>query len=157
MPNSSRCESLSSKAKKQLEALSSSRKAQFLIITAFVIVSIFYLVSKWMQPYRIPDTSAAVLMEEPFIFNNIKEKALKIVATSKSCEELVDNLDEYQQYVNEYAFKKLVIYFDYSIETPCYEAEAGFPILVLFDIRLRGSSATASSSFYGFWPPGSAP
>lgn len=138
---------------------SSSRrpKAQFLVITAFVIVSIFYLVSKWMQPYTIPDTSEIVLAEEPSVFNNIKEKALDIVATSSSCEELVNNLDEYKAYVEDYAFRKLIVYFDYTLETPCYAPDPNFPVLVLFDIRVQSQTMKVSDKFYGFWPPGSGP
>lgn len=133
------------------------QKAQFLVITAFVIVSIFYLVSKWMQPYTIPDTSEIVLADEPYVFNNIKEKALAVVATSKSCGELTDNLDEYKAYVEDYAFRKLIIYFDYSLETPCYEASPEFPVLVLFDIRIQSQAMTVADHFFGYWPPGSGP
>lgn len=136
---------------------SSRPKAQFLVITAFVIVSIFYLVSKWMQPYTIPDTSEIVLAEEPYVFNNVKEKALDVVAASQSCDELVDNLDEYKAYVEDYAFRKLIVYFDYSLETPCYEASPEFPVLVLFDIRIQSQAMTVSDHFYGYWPPGSGP
>jgi len=132
-------------------------KAQFLVITAFVIVSIFYLVSKWMQPYTIPDTSEIVLAEEPFVFNNIKEKALDIVATSASCEELVNGLDEYKTYVEYYAFRKLIVYFDYTLETPCYTADPNFPVLVLFNIRVQSQMMNVADKFYGFWPPGSGP
>jgi hypothetical protein len=134
-----------------------SDKAQFLVITAFVIVSIFYLVSKWMQPYTIPDTSEIVLAEEPYVFNNIKEKALTVVNTSASCDELVDNLDEYKAYVEDYAFRKLIVYFDYSLETPCYEASPEFPVLVLFDIKIQSQGMAAADRFYGYWPPGSGP
>jgi len=134
-----------------------SDKAQFLVITAFVIVSIFYLVSKWMQPYTIPDTSEIVLAEEPYVFNNIKEKALQVVNTSQSCDELVDNLAEYKAYVEDYAFRKLIVYFDYSLETPCYEASPQFPVLVLFDIRIQSQGMSVADRFYGYWPPGSGP
>jgi len=132
-------------------------KAQFLVITAFVMVSIFYLVSKWMQPYTIPDTSEIVLAEEPFVFNNIEEKALYLVNTSKSCEELVYNLQEFKSYVEDYAFRKLIIYFDYTLETPCYPEDPEFPVLVLFDIRVQSQAMKAADRFYGYWPPGSGP
>ena len=136
-----------------------SNKAQFLIITAVVIVSIFYLVSKWMQPYSIPDTSEIVLAEQPFVFNNVKEKALDVVAMSKSCSDLVNNLDEFKSYVDTYAFKKMIVYFDYSLETPCYAADTNldFPVLVLFNIRVKSIGMTVSDRFYGYWPPGSEP
>ena len=134
-----------------------SSKAQFLVITAFVIVSIFYLVSKWMQPYTIPDTSEIVLAEEPSVFNNIKEKALYVVNTSASCDELVNNLAEYKAYVEDYAFRKLIVYFDYTLETPCYAPDPKFPVLVLFDIRVQSQAMKIADKFYGYWPPGSGP
>ena len=134
-----------------------SKKAQFMVITAFVIVSIFYLVSKWMEPYTIPDTSEIVLMDEPFIMDNVKEEALAVVDESKSCEELEDNLSEFKSYIEDYAFKKLIIYFDYTIKTPCYAYDPEFPILVVFDIHLESQGTKYNSEFYGFWPEESAP
>jgi len=134
-----------------------SKKAQFMVITAFVIVSIFYLVSKWMEPYTIPDTSEIVLDEGPFIMDNLKSEALNIVDESDTCEELEDNLAEFEDYIEDYAFKKLIIYFDYTIETPCYAYDPEFPILVIFDLELESEGTTYRSEFYGFWPKGSGP
>lgn len=132
-------------------------KAQFFLLTGFVIASIFYLVSRWMEPYTIIDTSMVAMNNEPFIFSNIKQEALDIVATSKSCFDLVNNLQEYEDYVENYAFKKLIVYFDFTIETPCYEHDPMFPTLIIFDIELGSSTITVRDSFYGFWPPGSEP
>jgi len=128
-----------------------------MILTAFAMVSIFYLISRWIEPYNILDTAEIVLVEEPFVFNNIKEKALDIVNTSASCEELVDSLEEYKIFVEDYAFKRLIVYFDYTLETPCYEYDPQFPVLVLFNIGVKSDRMTARDEFYGFWPPGSAP
>lgn len=148
----------SSKLKKlKFKKIISSRKAQFMILTALTMVSIFYLISRWIEPYNLLDTAEIVLMEEPFVFNNIKEKALDIVNTSASCEDLVDSLDEYETFIEDYAFKKLIVYFDYSLETPCYEYDPEFPVLVLFDIEMRSDKIRVKDNFYGFWPPGSAP
>ena len=132
-------------------------KAQFLIITAVVIVSIFYPVSKWMQPYSIPDTSEIVLAEQPFVFDNVKEKALEVVNTSSSCSDLVNNLEEFKSYVDTFAFKKMIVYFDYTLNTPCYAYDPRFPILVLFNIRIQSIGMNVADKFYGFWPPGSGP
>jgi hypothetical protein len=128
-----------------------------MIITALTMISIFYLISRWIEPYNLLDTAEVALMEEPFVFNNIKEKALDIVNTSESCADLVDNLDEYKIFIEDYAFKKLVVYFDYTLETPCYEYDPKFPVLVLFNIELRSDKMTIRDEFYGFWPPGSSP
>lgn len=134
-----------------------SKKAQFMILTAFAMVSIFYLISTWMEPYNLLDTAEVVLVEEAFIFNNIKEGADNIVNTSTSCNDLVGNLDEYKVFVEEYSFEKLIIYFDYSLETPCFEEDPDFPTLVLFNIELKSDEFTIRDTFYGFWPPGSEP
>lgn len=130
-----------------------SNKAQFMILTAFAMVSIFYMISVWMEPYNLLDTADIVLIEEPFIFSNIKEKALDVVNTSMSCQELSDNLEEYKIFVEDYAFKRLIVYFDYSLETPCYEYDPDFPVLVLFNIELKSEDFTIRDRFYGFWPP----
>lgn len=142
---------------KEFAGFAGSRKAQFMIITALAMVSIFYLISKWLEPYNLLDTAEVVLMEEPFVFNNIKEKALELVNTSTSCEDLVYNLEEYKKFIEDYAFRKLVVYFDYSLETPCYEYDPRFPVLVLFNIELRSDKMKVKDKFYGFWPPGSSP
>jgi len=128
-----------------------------MILTVLTMVSIFYLISRWIEPYNLLDTAEIVLIEEPFVFNNIKEKALDIVNTSASCEELVDSLDEYKIFIEDYAFKKLIAYFDYTLETPCYEYDPEFPVLVLFDIEVKSDRMAVSDEFYGFWPPESAP
>lgn len=134
-----------------------SKKAQFMILTAFLMVSVFYLISRWIEPYNLLDTAEIVLIEEPFVFNNIKEKAIELVNTSASCAELLDNLEEYKTFIEDYAFKKLIIYFDYTLETPCYEEDPLFPVLVIFNIELQSEKITIRDEFYGFWPPEAAP
>jgi hypothetical protein len=127
------------------------------VLTGFVIISIFYLVSKWLEPYNVIDTSSAIMTEEPYIFNNIKQESFNIVDTSTSCSELVNSLEEYKRFVEDFAFRKLIIYFDYSLETPCYEADPEFPVLVIFNVELRSTKMRIRDTFYGFWPPGSEP
>jgi len=83
-----------------------NRKAQFYILTAIVIVTIIYFMSKWMEPYTIIDTSSVVLNEQPFLLNNIVEKADATVAGSNNMEELTYNLQEYSSFVKDYATKK---------------------------------------------------
>jgi hypothetical protein len=92
-----------------------SRKAQFFILSAFAIITAIYFISRWIEPYTIIDTSSVVLMEEPFIFNNIVEKANETIYISKSPEGLRYNIEEYKQFVEEYALgKNLKITFDIS-------------------------------------------
>jgi hypothetical protein len=132
-------------------------KAQFFLLTGFTIISIFYLVSRWMEPYTIIDISRVAMNNEPSIFSNIKQESLDVVASSKSCFDLVNNLEEFETYIEDYAFKKLIVYFDFTLETPCYEHDPMFPTLIIFDIELSSSTITVRDTFYGFWPPGSEP
>ncbi len=96
-------------------SLSRSRKAQFFVLSAFAIVSIIYFVSKWMEPYTIIDTSSVVMVEEPFIFNNIVEKANETIYISKSVNESIYNIQKYKNFVEQYASRKNIkITFDTS-------------------------------------------
>src|SRR3989304_708381 len=123
------------------------RKAQFFILAAFSIVALLYLISGWIEPFTIIDTSQAALLDEIFIFNNIKEKVITAVNGSKSCEDLRYNLDEYRNFVQEYATtKNLKLDFNYTI-SPCYSEPPFFPVVVEAKINLKSSSADLSSSF----------
>lgn len=98
-----------------MPSLLKSKKAQFFVLSAFAIVSIIYFVSRWMEPYTIIDTSSAVSVEEPFIFNNIVEKANETIYISKSSDDLQYNIQEYKNFVQDYASSKnLQIIFDTS-------------------------------------------
>lgn len=90
----------------RMPSLLKSRKAQFFVLSAFAIVSIIYFVSKWMEPYTIIDTSSVAMVEEPFIFNNIVEKANETIYTSKSVDESRYNIQEYKSFVEQYASRK---------------------------------------------------
>jgi hypothetical protein len=75
-------------------------------MTAIVVVTLIYFMSKWMEPYTITDTSSVVLNELPFMLNNIAEKADETVAGSANLEELTYNLQEFNSFVKDYAAKK---------------------------------------------------
>lgn len=129
-----------------------SRKAQFFILSAFVIVTVFYFVSQWIEPFTIIDTSSVVLMEEPFVFNNIKEKAIFAVNGSKSCEDLYYNLFEYKQFVENYALgKNLKLNFEYS-KSPCFDEPPIFPTVIEFKISLVSDKMVLASNFSATWP-----
>jgi len=92
-----------------------SRKAQFFVLSAFAVVTILYFVSRWIEPYTIIDTSSVVLHDESFIFNNIVEKTNEIISISKSPEDLSFNIQEYKNFVEQYALSKnLKLTFDVS-------------------------------------------
>lgn len=90
----------------RMPSLLKSRKAQFFVLSAFAIVSIIYFVSKWMEPYTIIDTSSVVMTEEPFVFNNIVEKAEETIYSSKTSDDLKYNILEYKNFVEEYGIRK---------------------------------------------------
>lgn len=125
--------------KQHKHSLLKSRKAQFYILSAVAIIGILYFLSRWLEPGTIVDTSSIALMEEPFIFNNIKEKANETVKSSKDCEELEFNLEEYKQFVDDYALEKnYLIDLNYSYSCPG---------IVDFKIKLVSTSMTIASNF----------
>jgi uncharacterized protein YpmS len=125
----------------------SYRKAQFFILSAFTIVTILFFVSKWIQPAAIIDTSKIVLSEEPFVFNNIKEKAIETIKKSKSCEELKYNLEEYKIFVFKFAVERnLNIEFNY----PDFACAASVTIPI--SIKLSSPNMQINSSFTVTWP-----
>jgi len=95
-------------------------KAQFFILSAFVIVTFLYFISRWIEPLNVIDTSQFVLVEDQFVFNNIRDKTIATVKISKDCQDLSYNLNEYKAFVQEYAAKKnMALSFNYVITQPC--------------------------------------
>ena len=129
------------------------RKAQFFVLSAFAIVSLLYIISSWIQPFTIIDTSAIILMKEPFIFNNLKEKAISTVNISKSCDDITYNLDEYQNFVQSFATgQNLNLTYNYSI-SPCLVGLPPFPLLVAMKMELNQSKVDLASNFTAGWIP----
>lgn len=128
-----------------MRSLLSSRKAQFFVLSAFVIVSILLLVSTWLEPLSIPDTSTAVLAEERFVFNNIKEKAEDTVGVSKTCEELKFNLEEYRLFIQNFLTitKNIKLNFKYDILQPCNDNV----LVTRFNISLESPNAFVFANF----------
>jgi len=101
-----------------------------------------------MEPYTIIDTSSVAMIDEPFIFNDIVEKANETVVTSKSCNEMGYNLQEYSNFINEFASEKnLKLGFGYQYSC------ADNPVIVTFVINLTSTrifmnrSMTVSKTF----------
>lgn len=125
-------------------SLSKSRKAQFFVLSAFAIVTVIYFIGRWVEPYTIIDTSSAVLMEEPFVFNNIMEKAEASVYASKTYEELGYNLEEYRQFVLDYILRKgYYVNFTYTITPPG----------VTIYMKLKSTKITLESTHIVNWQP----
>jgi hypothetical protein len=102
------------------------------------------MISNWIRPISILDTSSAVLMEEPFVFNNIKEKADETVQISKNCEELNFNLEEFKNFAVDFALRKnLNLILDYTITNPCNDNV----LQTSFNITMTSPRMTINSNF----------
>jgi len=126
-----------------------SKKAEFFIISAVVIVMFAFLISRMTEPASIPDTSSVAVMEEPFIFNNIVEKARETVEKAKSCDELKFNLEEFKIFSEDFVGKKgYSLLFNYTIvnytidDSNCDAATVNFKYIILQSPRI-----TLSKSF----------
>ena len=121
----------------------SKKKAQMFIITGVTIVILLFVVSQWVQPPTIIDTSQVVLLEETYVMNNIKQEAMLVVRNTETCDDLSFNLDEYKNFVTEYgASKGFNLDFQFEINGVC----PGSPT-VNFNINLDSTNAKISSSF----------
>ena len=138
---------MASRMRNLLKLNTKKRKAQFFVLSAYTIVALLYIMSSWIQPYTIIDTSAIALIQDPYVFNNIKEKVTDVAKLSKDCEELKDNLEEYKQFVENYALEKgykLDFYYSYP---SCNPSET----IVDFEIRMTSIRMTISSTFSIQW------
>lgn len=126
-----------------MHSLSSSRKAEFFILSAFAIIMTIFFLSQWIEPYTITDTSQIVFREEIFLFNNIVEKANETVSSSKDCEDLSFNLEEYETFVKNYvSTKALSLTLNYNIAN-CNSSGAQ----VSFNITLTSPSIQIKRTF----------
>lgn len=121
-----------------------SKKGQFFVLSAFVMIAIFLLLSQFVQPSTVYDTSSVVQMEEAFIFNNLKEKSEEIVDISRDCDELEFNLEEYRKFAESFVTpKNIQLTYDYDIDTPCNDNQ----LTTDFTIRLKSPRVSAEASF----------
>jgi hypothetical protein len=89
-----------------------------------------------------------VFQEEPFVFNNIKEKAISTVDQSKNCEDLKYNLEEYSNFVKNYAQDKLFhLDFIYN-NTGCID---GSSFNITFNMTLKSEKTELVSNFVVGW------
>jgi plastocyanin domain-containing protein len=119
-------------------------KGQFFILSAFVMVTIFLLLSQFIQPSIVYDTSLIVQADEAFIFNNIKEKSEEIVSISKNCNELRFNLEEYRNFVERFVTQKNIqLTYDFDIRSPCSDSQ----MITDFAIEMKSPRASAEATF----------
>lgn len=131
-------------ASRTLSSSTSSRKGQFFILSAFVMVTIFLLLSQYIQPSTVYDTSSIVRSDEAFIFNNIKEKSEEIVDVSKDCNELRFNLEEFRNFVESFVTQKNIqLVYDFDIRSPCSDSQ----MTTDFVIQMNSPRASAEASF----------
>jgi len=127
-------------------------KGQFFIVATFIIVSILYSVSRWMEPAGLIDTSEVVTRDEVFMFNNIVEKATHTINGSKNCEDLNYALQEYKLFTESYATKKgYNLDLNYTV-APCPELYS--PTTVAFNITLLSPNSFLKAEFSCGWPAG---
>jgi len=127
-------------------------KGQFFVIATFIIVSILYSVSRWMEPASIIDTSEIVTREEVFMFNNIAEKATYTINGSKNCDDLNYALQEYKIFAEKYATSKgYNLDLNYTV-APCPEPDT--PTTVAFNITLVSPNSFLKAEFSCGWPAG---
>lgn len=119
-----------------------SSKAQFFVLTAFAIVTIVFFISKWVEPFTIIDTSQLIFAEESFVFNNIAEEVKETIDTSESCADLQFNLQEYEQFVQDFVLEKGWT-FDFDYDVTC-----GTPTVVdVQKMELRSTKFLLNASF----------
>lgn len=125
---------------------SSSRsrmKAQFFVLSGFVMITMLFVLSQFVQPADVFDTSSVVLIDEPFIFNNIKEKAESVVKVSADCADLSSNLGEYRAFVEDYARQRNInLVFNY-VSPGCVDAVR----LTNFDVQMVSTRTSISAAF----------
>jgi len=137
---------MKNKQKRERWSLFKSRKAQFFILSALTIVTILYFLSRWLEPSTVIDTSSVALSEEPFVFNNIKEKTFDVVSSSKNCEELNFNLQEYKQVAENYALSKnYLVDFNYAYPS-CFSG-----MNINFTMKLTSTNMQLASNFSTTW------
>lgn len=94
------------------------RKAQFFILSVFIMITILFVISEFIQPSSIFDTSSVVISDDVFTFNNIKEKAISVVDLSENCKDLSLNLEEYKNFIQKVATQKnQQIVFNYDLSS----------------------------------------
>ncbi len=127
------------------------KKAQFFLLAAFAIVTILFMINQLVSPSNVFDTSSIALSDEIFMFNNIKQKSVDVAGQSKSCEEIITNLEEFRNIAKDFVLKKGVLLFEFRLNSPCYE-DPFFPIVILFDLKLSSPTANLQSSYFVPWP-----
>ena len=123
-------------------------KAQFFVLSAFIIITILFVISQFLQPSGVFDTSSIVFTDEIFIFNNVKEKAIEVVQVSENCNSLSSNLNEYKKFTEDFVRQRNAnIILEYNITSPCIDSirQTNFYIYLVSTRSTIDSTFTASA------------
>ena len=120
------------------------RKAQFYIVSVVGIVTILYAMGKSLTSSVIIDTSEIAMRNDYFVFNNIVEKTLKTLNTSKSCEDLRFNLEEFKNIVTRTFAPNFRVEYSYSIVS-CSDSTRS--ATVSFNITLYSIDSQIGTNF----------
>lgn len=127
--------------------LSLSNKAQFFILSSVMIVGVFFTLSKYINQYSFIDTSEAAEGAEIFMFDNIKDKAIKTVQIS-NLGNIQGRLETYKSFSEKIvADRGYTLVFNYTIKP--YDT----PPMALFNMTLMSKKYTLSSTFSEPIPP----
>lgn len=126
------------------------RKGQFFILTTVAVVTILFFVGRWIEPLAQVDTSSIVQMGEIFTFDNIKEKTSAVVKDSESCDDLDYNLEEYKNFIQNFAREKNYrIDFGYGISSCVDDTGA----VIEATLRILSENVDAKGTFIETWSP----
>ena len=126
---------------------SSNFKGEFFLLTVFTIITFLFVISLWIKPSEIIDTSKVVLSEEIFVFNNVKEKVIEVINSSKTCEDLNFNLEEFKKFVERYGLRKgFRIEFNYT-QPNC----SSLPTLISINLSLTSPQYHLTKTFEVKW------
>ncbi len=126
------------------------RKGQFFVLTTVAVVTILFFVGRWTGPLTQVDTSEIVLSDELFTFDNIKEKTNTVIKNSENCNELNYNLQEYKNFIDNFAREKNYKITFAHVSTPC-DPELGGAITEV-TLKIVSDKVDAKGTFSISWP-----
>lgn len=123
------------------------RKGQFFVLSAVAVVTILFFVGRWTGPSTQIDTSSIVLLDEFSTFDNIQQKTSDVIKGSESCEDLAYNLQEYKNFIGNFARdKNYKISFEYSVPS------CGASATVNVYLTVASENVNAQKAFTVNWP-----
>ena len=119
-------------------------KGQFFVLSAIVIISILYIISKWIRSTSMLDTSITAMNVAGFIMDDIVEKVNTTIEISPNCKELNYNLEELNKVISKTFGINRNIIFSYTVN--CSEKNATVEV----NITEKSKEATLFSNLTFF-------